>query len=256
MASTFTSRLKLERQTTGENAGNWGNLVNYVFNRIDSSVKGYQAISVAGSANVTLTSNNSTTNTDDSATDDQVHNAVLEFTGALTGNINVFTDAVESKYTVFNNTSGSYTLTFAPTGGSGVDIKQGTKTLVYTDGTTMYDITKDLGDIQVSGLTSNGAVTLAGNVTITGNVTGNVTVTGNILPGTNDTYDLGSQAAVWQNLYTGDLHLSNQAKNQGNIVDGTKGNWTLQEGKNDIFMINNISGEKFKINLSKIEGDS
>jgi hypothetical protein len=61
---------------------------------------------------------------------------------------------------------------------------------------------------------------------------------------------------VWRNLYTGDLHLSNQQKNQGNVVDGTKGNWTLQEGESDIFMINNISGEKFKINLSKIKGDS
>ena len=257
MPSSFTSRLKLERQVSGENSGTWGNLVNYVFNRLDASVKGYQAVAVGGNANVTLTSNNSTSNTDDDATDDQVHNAILEFTGALTGNINVFTDAVETKYTVFNNTTGSQTLTFGPTGGTGVDIKQGTKTLVYTDGTTMHDITKDLGDIQVTGLTSNGAVAITGNVTTTGEVTitGNVTTTGNIIPGTNDTYDLGSQAAVWQNLYTGDLHLSNQAKNKGNMVDGTKGNWTLQEGKNDIFMSNNISGEKFKINLSKIKGD-
>jgi hypothetical protein len=166
MPSSFTSRLKLERQASGENSGSWGNLVNYVFNRIDSSVKGYQSVDVAGSANVTLTSNNSTTNTDDSATDDQVHNAVLEFTGALTGSINVFTDAVETKYTVFNNTSGSFTLTFGPTGGTGVDIKQGTKTLVYTDGTTMYDITKDLGDIQVTGLTSNGNVSLKTSSTL------------------------------------------------------------------------------------------
>ena len=143
MPSTYTSRLKLERQASGENSGTWGNLVNYVFNRIDSSVKGYQSINVAGSANVTLTSNNSTTNTDDSATDDQVHNAVLEFTGVLTGNINVFTDAVESKYTVFNNTSGAFSLTFAPTGGTGVALTQGQKTLVYTDGTTMVDILSD-----------------------------------------------------------------------------------------------------------------
>jgi len=82
-----------------------------------------------------------------------------------------------------------------------------------------------------------------------------ITATGNIIPGANDTYDLGSASNVWRNVYTGDLHLSNQAKNEGNIIDGTKGNWTLQEGKDDIFMINNISGEKFKINLSKIEGD-
>ena len=170
MPSSFTSRLKLEKQASGENSGNWGNLVNYVFNRLDSSIKGYQSVNVAGSANVTLTSNNSTSNTDDSSTDDQVHNAILEFSGALTGNIHVFTDAVETKYTVFNNTSGTYTVTLAPTGGTGSVIKQGTKTLVYTNGTTMYDITKDLGDIQVTGLTSNGAVTITGNTDITGNI--------------------------------------------------------------------------------------
>jgi len=159
MPSSFTSRLKLERQASGENSGTWGNLVNYVFNRIDSSVKGYQAVNVAGSANVTLTSNNSTTNTDDSATDDQVHNAVLEFTGALTGDIHVFTDAVETKYTVFNNTTGSQTLTFGPTGGTGVALKQGAKTLVYTDGTTMVDIMADLGDINVTGIANTGSST-------------------------------------------------------------------------------------------------
>jgi len=154
MPSSFTSRLKLERQASGENSGTWGNLVNYVFNRIDSSTKGYQAVNVAGNANVTLTSNNSTTNIDDSTTDDQVHNAVLEFTGALTGNINVFTDAVETNYTVFNNTSGSYTLTFAPTGGSGVTLKQNAKTLVYTDGSTMFDVMANLGDINATSVTS------------------------------------------------------------------------------------------------------
>ena len=159
MASTYTSRLKLERQTSGENSGNWGNLVNYVFNRVDCSVKGYQAADVAGNANVTLSSANSTTNTDDSATDDQVHNAILEFTGALTANIHVFTDAVESKYTLFNNTSGSYTLTFANTGhaANGVALKQGTKTLVYTTGSTLYDVMADLGDINVTGIGNAGS---------------------------------------------------------------------------------------------------
>jgi len=159
MASTFTSRLKLERQTTGENAGNWGNLVNYVFNRIDSSVRGYINVDVAGSANVTLTSNNSTTNTDDSSTDDQVHNKVIEFSGALTGNINVFTDAVEGEYIVFNNTSGSYSLTYAPTGGTGVIIPQGSKSVVYTDGSVMYDVMADLGNINVAGIANNGSST-------------------------------------------------------------------------------------------------
>jgi hypothetical protein len=141
MASTYTSRLKLERQASGENSGNWGNLVNYVLNRIDSTVRGYTAVDVAGSANVTLTSNTSTTNTDDDATDDQVHNKVIEFTGALTGSIHVFTDAVEGEYILYNNTSGSYDLTFANTGhaANGVAISQGSRAIVYSDGSTIYD---------------------------------------------------------------------------------------------------------------------
>ena len=190
MPSSYTSRLKLERQASGENSGTWGNLVNYVFNRIDSSVKGYQSVDVAGSANVTLTSNNSTSNTDDSSTDDQVHNAILEFTGALTGDINVFTDAVETKYIVFNNTTGSQTLTFGPTGGTGVTLKQGAKTIVYTDGTTMVDVMADLGDIAMTSVTSSGNV--AGT-----NIIGSANVSGTNLVATSDTVDIqGSSPAI------------------------------------------------------------
>jgi hypothetical protein len=142
MPSTYTSRLKLERQASGENSGTWGNLVNYVLNRIDSTVRGYTDVDVAGSANVTLTSNTSTTNTDDDSTDDQVHNKVIELSGALTGDIHVFTDAVEGEYILFNNTTGSQTLTFANTGhaANGVAITQGQKTIVYSDGSSITDV--------------------------------------------------------------------------------------------------------------------
>ena len=156
--SAYTTRLKLEKQVSGENSGNWGNLVNYVLNRIDSTVRGYVAVSVAGSANVTLVSNNSTTNTSEGA-DDQVHNKVIEFTGALTGAIHVFTDAVEGDYTLFNNTSGSYALTFANTGhaANGVAITQGSKSIVYTDGSTIFDVGADLGNINVAGIGNQGS---------------------------------------------------------------------------------------------------
>jgi|MDSZ01.2.fsa_nt_gb hypothetical protein len=178
MPSSFTSRLKLERQASGENSGTWGNLVNYVFNRVDASVSGYQAVNVAGSANVTLTSNNSTSNTDDDATDDQVHNKVLELTGALGADIHVFTDAVEQNYILFNNTTGSQTLTFANTGhaANGVALKQGAKTLVYSDGSSITDVMADLGDITTTSVTSTGNVAgtnLNGSAVIsTGNVSG------------------------------------------------------------------------------------
>ena len=138
--SSYTTRLKLEKQVSGENSGNWGNLTNYVLNRIDSTVRGYVAVSVAGTANVTLVSNTSTTNTAEAA-DDQVHNKVIELTGTLGASIHVFTDAVEGEYIIYNNTSGAHSLTFANTGhaANGVAISQGSRAIVYSNGSTIYD---------------------------------------------------------------------------------------------------------------------
>ena len=73
-----------------------------------------------------------------------------------------------------------------------------------------------------------------------------------IIPSTTDTYDLGATSFVWRNIYTGDLHLSNEAKSVGNSIDGTKGNWTIQEGADDLFIVNNKSGKKYKFKLEEI----
>ena len=78
-----------------------------------------------------------------------------------------------------------------------------------------------------------------------------VSITGHLKPGANDTYDLGSNSSAWNNLYVNDLHFSNNPDNP-NSVDGTWGDWTLQEGENDIFMLNNRSGKKYKMNLTEV----
>jgi len=72
------------------------------------------------------------------------------------------------------------------------------------------------------------------------------------LPTADDTYDLGSAVKQWRNIYTGDLHLSNESKSTGNSVDGTTGNWTIQEGNDDLFILNNKSGKKYKFKLEEI----
>ena len=77
-------------------------------------------------------------------------------------------------------------------------------------------------------------------------------VDGDIVPEADNTYDLGKSSLAWANIYTGDLHLSNEAKDTGNSVDGTKGNWTIQEGENDLYIINNKNGKKYKFNLEEI----
>ena len=77
---------------------------------------------------------------------------------------------------------------------------------------------------------------------------------GSFRPLANNTYDLGTSSLRWRDIYTQDLQLSNEAKKDegGNDVDVTWGDWTLQEGENDIFMINNRNGKKYKINLTEV----
>ena len=82
--------------------------------------------------------------------------------------------------------------------------------------------------------------------------TSNITASRNFIPGASDTYDLGASGNVWRNLYTGDLHLSNEAKDEGNAVDGTKGNWTIQEGAEDLYILNNKSGKRYKFKLEEV----
>ena len=76
----------------------------------------------------------------------------------------------------------------------------------------------------------------------------------NFLPGANDTYDLGATGVRWRNLYVNDLQLSNESKKDGggNDVDGTWGDYTIQEGESDLFLINNRSGKKYKFNLTEV----
>jgi hypothetical protein len=75
---------------------------------------------------------------------------------------------------------------------------------------------------------------------------------GNVLPDTNNSRNLGSASVGWANVYTNDLHLSNMNKPEGNDVDGTNGNWTIQEGAENLYIINNNNGKKFKISLEEI----
>jgi hypothetical protein len=73
---------------------------------------------------------------------------------------------------------------------------------------------------------------------------------GHFRPATNNTYDLGTSSYRWRNVYTNDLNLSNEGS--ANDVDGTWGNFTIQEGEDDLFLINRRSGKKYKFNLTEV----
>ena len=94
-------------------------------------------------------------------------------------------------------------------------------------------------------------ITFLNALTVNNNT--NITIAGNFLPASNNSQDLGSAAVAWRNIYTNDLHLSNEGKPEGNDVDGTTGNWTIQEGAEHLYIINNKTGKKFKFSLEEIQ---
>ena len=105
---------------------------------------------------------------------------------------------------------------------------------------------------------SNREVTLpdAGGVIVTSetlvdrindqNLTGLQTLT----PATNNVYDLGSSALRWANLFVNDFNLSNEGHK--NDVDGTWGSYTIQEGEESLFLINQRNGKKYKFVLQEV----
>ena len=74
---------------------------------------------------------------------------------------------------------------------------------------------------------------------------------GHVLPGADDTYDLGSTGRRWANIYSADLQLSNEGSS--NDVDGTWGQYTIQEGENDLFLLNRRNGKKYKFMLQEVD---
>lgn len=80
--------------------------------------------SVAGASNVTLTTT-------------EAGNIIQSYTGVLTGNIAVIVPTAVGIYFVFNNTTGAFTLTVKTAAGTGVQVTQGKKNIVYCDGTNV-----------------------------------------------------------------------------------------------------------------------
>jgi hypothetical protein len=132
------------------------------------------------------------------------------------------------------------------------------------DGTRQYSMGIDNSDsdkfkINVDAETDpRNANPSAGTNALTINTSGQIeglTSAGNINPATSATYDLGSSTLRWNNIYTTDMQLSNIDKDSGNEVDGTRGDWTIQEGKDDLFLINRLNGKKYKFKLEEIKDE-
>jgi len=136
MASSYSTDLKLELMVTGENAGTWGDITNTNLNLLQQAIGGYQEVSIAGGAQTTtlVMSNAALSN---------ARNAVIKFTGAITGNqIVTVPDGIEKTYIISNGTTGAFTVQFKTVSGTGVTFattNKGSK-IFFADGTNIVEV--------------------------------------------------------------------------------------------------------------------
>ena len=115
MASTFTP-LGVELQATGENAGTWGTKTNTNLQVVEQIAGGFTQQALTSGGTVALTSS-------DGGTGDVLAHRTIEFTGSLSGNAVVTIPLdVQNFYLLRNSSSGSYTVQFKYTSGSGSSV--------------------------------------------------------------------------------------------------------------------------------------
>jgi hypothetical protein len=113
----------------------------------------YTSISVAGTGSYTLSGS-------------ELNRIAYNFTGVLTGNRTIIVPQTVQQYWVANNTTGPYTLTVKTSIAAGTAVAQGSRSILYSDGTNV--VAADTGGISVPIAVSDGGTgaTTAGNALI------------------------------------------------------------------------------------------
>jgi len=150
--------LNLDLQVTGANAGTWGTKTNDNLQKVENAIKGYAAVSVAGSGTISLT-------TASGGTGDEQSRASLKLTGTLSGGVALECEAHPYWYFIHDaSTRAGYALTFGPAGGTAITLPYtATKYLVYTDGSTAFDVLANVGNVS-----SGGTLDVSGDVSLDG----------------------------------------------------------------------------------------
>ena len=182
---------------TGEKSGLWGDITNTNLNILQQAIAGYEAVSIAGGAQTTaLTFSNGVTSNG--------KNAVIKFTGTITGNqIVTIPDGIEKVYVIENGTTGAFTVEIKTVSGSGVTFSTADKgqKFLYSNGTDIIDIALGVpggSDKQIQ-FNNNG---LFGGITM--GTAGQVLTT----DGTTASFGDISGGASWQAVQTGNFNAN------------------------------------------------
>ena len=139
MASTYTTRIRLEKQGDGENPNSWGAILNQnVIDLVDDAIAAYTTI-VVSSADVTLTTADGTS--------DQARSAFLELSGTVSSNLNVLVPEQSKGFIVNDKTTrqNSATITVKTASGSGTAITSGEIRQLVCDKVSVFTLTESTG---------------------------------------------------------------------------------------------------------------
>ena len=137
MASTFSTRLKIELIGSGEQAGSWGTTTNNNFNQaIEQGIAGVLSIATSGTGTTTLTTGDGP----QAQADNQARQAALRFTNSGDASHTVQFPATQKLYMFFNGSSTcTYTLRLGASGNTITLFPLRSKS-VATDGTNWFDL--------------------------------------------------------------------------------------------------------------------
>jgi hypothetical protein len=214
--ATYVNNLRLKEITTGDEDGTWGTSTNTNLELITDGFS-YGTKEMAADANETFTMPD--------ATADATRSLYLKFTSAVdltaTREVTLGPNTVSKTWIIENATSGSQTITIKQGSGATVDVANGSKVMVVTDGAGAGaavlnanpteagtgTVTSVGGTGTVNGLTLTGTVTSSGDLTLGGTLA-NVDLTSQItgtLPiangGTNATTAAGARTSLGADAY-------------------------------------------------------
>jgi len=156
MPSSYTTSLRLTLPANGELAGSWGSTVN-------TGVTSLAEAAIAGTSAVTMTDADATLTVLNGAAD-QSRNMFITLTGTLTAARNVICPSVSKLYVVTNNTTGSQTITFKTSAGSGIAVASGQRKMLYCNGTNVLDATTGVTSLLFdAGTVSAPSIAFVGN---------------------------------------------------------------------------------------------
>jgi len=166
MASSYTTRIKLELQADGENPNSWGDILNNnVIQLVDDAVGAYTSVTLS-SADYTLTVNDGAT--------DQSRSPMIEIVGTVSSDVNLIAPAVSKFYFIKDKSirQNDSTITFKTASGSGYVVEASITRAVLCDSVSIYGL-----DTVGATVSTTAIIAATGSFTETVNVSASLSTT-------------------------------------------------------------------------------